>query len=243
MAGKVTAARGGTVIIVPARLGSTRLPRKPLADICGTPMIVRVMSGLAGARADVTAVATDSAEIASVVRGAGFDAVLTGEAASGTERVYAAWSGLGKPGSRVVNVQGDEPGVTPAWISALVAVPPAPDRVVTLARPASAGEVTDTAAVKVLTGPSGEAEGFLRLLPDGYGGRLLVHVGVYCFSPESLEACIAAGTTAESRSQGLEQLAWLQNGIRIVVVEGDFRGLGVDTPGDLERAREACRRG
>jgi 3-deoxy-manno-octulosonate cytidylyltransferase (CMP-KDO synthetase) len=243
MAGKVTDAARGTVIIVPARLGSTRLPGKPLADICGIPMIVRVMNGLTGARADMAAVATDSTEIASVVREAGFEALLTGEAANGTERVYSAWSRLGKPGSRVVNVQGDEPGVTPAWISALVGVPAAPDRVVTLARQASPGEEADPAAVKVVTGPSGEAEGFFRLMPEGHDGRFLVHIGAYCFSPESLEACMAAGTTPESRSQGLEQLAWLQNGIRIVVVEGDFRGLGVDTPGDLERAREACRRG
>jgi 3-deoxy-manno-octulosonate cytidylyltransferase (CMP-KDO synthetase) len=237
MAGEVDIS-GGTVIIVPARLESTRLPRKPLADIAGLPLIIRVMEGLEGAPACLSAVATDSHEIATVVRDAGYRAVVTGPARNGTERVYLAWLDLGKPGSRIINVQGDEPAVEPGWIRALVEQPPSPDLVVTLARRGTSHEAVSPDAVKVVTGSSGEAISFSRRpVPDGTD-TFFIHVGVYCFSPESLETCISGGATEESRSESLEQLAWLQNGIRIRVVSGEFQGCGVDTPEDLERVRE-----
>ncbi len=237
MARKVDHCRG-TVIIVPARLESTRLPSKPLVDVAGLPLILRVLEGLEGTPACLITVATDSRKITGVVRDAGYRAIVTGPARSGTERVYLAWRSLGKPGSRIVNVQGDEPGVEPGWISALVDQPPAPDLVVTLARRGTPDEAASPDAVKVVTGSTGEAVSFSRSpVPEGTD-EFLIHVGVYCFSPESLEACIASGVTGESRSESLEQLAWLQNGIRIRVVTGEFQGHGVDTPQDLEKVRE-----
>jgi 3-deoxy-manno-octulosonate cytidylyltransferase (CMP-KDO synthetase) len=234
MAGEIDTPHG-TVIIVPARLDSTRLPRKPLADVAGLPLIVRVCRALEGTPADLIAVATDSEEIRETVTGAGYRALLTGPAESGTHRVHQAWIALGRPGARIINVQGDEPMVEPAWIEDLLSVPAAPDLVTTLARPGTPGEASSPDAVKVGVS-GGEASWFSRGEPAG--GDFLVHVGVYCFSPESLEACIACGSTPDSRAGRLEQLAWLQNGIRIGVVTGDYRAQGVDTPEDLDRVRE-----
>ena len=239
MAGEI-GTPGGTVIIVPARLESTRLPRKPLADVAGRPLIVRVLDGLAGSPADLTAVATDSAEILEAVTSYGYRAVLTGPAESGTDRVHEAWVRLGRPGSRVVNVQGDEPMVRPGWIDDLLSVRAAPDLVGTLARPGTREEAGSPDAVKVLVSGD-EVVSFTRGMPDG--GSLLIHVGVYCFSPDSLEACVARGATPDSRSERLEQLAWLQNGIRINVVTGDYLSHGVDTPQDLDRVREMIKSG
>jgi 3-deoxy-manno-octulosonate cytidylyltransferase (CMP-KDO synthetase) len=236
MAGQVDGITGN-VVIVPARLGSTRLPSKPLADIAGVPLIVRVMQGLAGSPADRIIVATDSEEIASEVRGAGFEALLTGEAASGTERVFMAWNLLGCPGKRVINVQGDEPGVTPEWIYSVIATEPSPDLVVTLARRISEKEALSPSSVKIILDNRSEALYFSRH-PVPYNGReFLQHVGIYCFSPDSLRSCMAAGSTRLSETEGLEQLAWMENGIRIRVVEGTYNGLGVDTPADLNRVR------
>jgi len=120
-------------VVIPSRLGSTRLPAKPLCDIGGKPMVVRVLEGAAAAGPAVLAVATDSEDIADIVRRAGFDAVMTGDAPSGTARVAEAWRKLGCPCSRIVNLQGDEPFAEASWIEALLSVDPAPDLVSTLA--------------------------------------------------------------------------------------------------------------
>ena len=236
MAGQVDGITGN-VVIVPARLGSTRLPSKPLVKIAGIPLIVRVVEGLSGSPADRIIVATDSEEIASEVRRAGFEALITGEAASGTERVFKAWNLLGCPGKRIVNVQGDEPAVTPAWIESVVETEPSQNLVVTLARRISEKEALSPSSVKTVLDNRGEALYFSRH-PVPYNGReFLQHIGIYCFSPESLRSCVGAGSTRLSETEGLEQLAWMENGIRIRVVEGDYNGLGVDTPADLDRVR------
>ncbi len=85
----------GTVVLIPARMGSTRLPGKPLADICGRPLILRVLHGAAGASPERLAVATDSREIFETVTGAGYESVMTGPAENGTGRVYEAWKKMG----------------------------------------------------------------------------------------------------------------------------------------------------
>ncbi len=232
-----------TAVIIPARMGSVRLPGKPVADICGKPLIVRVLEGVASCGAGVLAVATDSGMIASTVRKAGFEAVLTGDAPSGSARVYEAWRLLGRPGGTIVNLQGDEPFVEPAWIEALLSVEPAPDRVSTLSRPCDPDSARDPSSVKVAAACDGRALYFSRSpIPHGAQG-FQEHAGVYCFSPGSLEACAAAPPCPLADAERLEQLAWLCAGIDIRVVEGDFQGFGVDTPEDLERARElfGCR--
>lgn len=225
-------------VIIPSRYGSTRLPAKPLCEIGGKPMVIRVLEGAAAAGPAVLAVATDHESIAGVVRRAGFDAVMTGDAPSGTARVAEAWRKLGRPCSRIVNLQGDEPFAAASWIEALMSVEPAPDLVATLARPSNPSAASSESSVKVVLDNEGKALYFSRHpIPWGASAHL-EHLGVYCFSPGSLESCLSAPPCAAGASERLEQLAWLCAGMRIAVVQGRFEGIGIDTPEDLARARE-----
>lgn len=226
-----------SIAIVPARMGSTRFPGKPLADIDGKPMVVRVLEGIAGS-VDSAVAATDDKRVADAVERAGFQAVLTGEASSGTHRVFMAWKLLGGPGDVILNVQGDEPMVDGSWISPLLETVPSNDQVLTLARRAMASETSGADTVKVAVTEGGGALYFSRFpVPHG-SSEVLEHVGIYAFSPGSLRACAGCGETVLSRTEGLEQLAWMEHGIRIRVMVGDFHGIGVDTPADLERVTE-----
>jgi len=232
-----------TIAIVPARFGSSRLPGKPLADVAGLPLVVRVLRGLEGAGLLAVAAATDDARIRDAVEAHGHLAVMTGEASSGTERVLMAWEEMGCPGSRIINVQGDEPLVDKRWVEALASLPPSPDRVATLARSVPRDAAGSGDMVKVAAGEDGRALYFSRLPIPWGADPLLEHMGVYSFSPESLRACVASGTTLLSATERLEQLAWLEAGIEIMVVECGFRSISVDTTQDLEKAVEHFSRG
>ncbi len=224
-----------SLAVVPARYGSGRLPGKPLADLGGVPMIVRVLRGISGA-VDMVVAATDDSRIAGVVEDAGFTAVITGDALSGTERVYRAWRIIGEPGEVIINVQGDEPMVKESWMAPLSDDPPGDRMVHTLARPLEAADAESPDCVKVVLDSRGEAMYFSRVpVPYGSGG-FLEHVGIYAFSPASLKVCATCGSTELSTRERLEQLAWMERGIRIRVSTGNFHGFGVDTPGDLEKA-------
>jgi 3-deoxy-manno-octulosonate cytidylyltransferase (CMP-KDO synthetase) len=225
----------GVTVIVPARLGSTRLPGKPLADVAGKPLIIRVLDNLGESPGVEVHVATDSPEIARVVESRGHRALITGEASSGTRRVHMAWKALGSPAGWVVNLQGDEPCATMEWVRALVKA--AGDGVSTLASPLAPGEATEPSCVKVVVGAGDRALYFSRSVVPWGEGPLFRHGGVYCFTPESLERCVRAGETGLSRRERLEQLAWLEAGVPVSVVIGDWNTLGVDTPADLEKAR------
>ncbi len=232
---------GDVCVLVPARTGSTRLPGKPLADVAGLPLIVRVLQGLEGPWGCL-AVATDSPDVARVAEEAGYRSLSTGPAPSGTHRIRLAWESMGCPGRLIVNMQGDEPQADSSWIRALASMDPG-GGVTTLARPASADEVSGPDSVKVVTGAGGRALYFSRSpIPHG-AGRLLEHVGVYAFTPDSLRRCTELESSHLSRSERLEQLAWLEAGVPITVVTGDFPGFGVDTPEDLARAVEVYRGG
>ena len=236
MAGRITAS-GKIVAIVPARFASERLPGKPLLDIAGVPMIIRVLQGISDS-VDRAVAATDDKRIMDIVEDAGFEVVYTGEAASGTQRVFKAWSLLGFPGETIINVQGDEPLVNKDWITSLTEVPSEDDQVVTLAREIPSELAGSPDSVKVVVNDCREALYFSRY-PIPYGAEnMLEHIGIYSFSPESLRSCAAAGGTSLSRTEKLEQLAWLERGMRIRVVTGEFPGIGVDTEKDLERAVE-----
>ena len=124
----------GPVVIVPARMASTRLPGKPLADVCGRALILRVLDGVSSAHLSRLVVATDSDQIYEVVVKAGYEAVLTGEASNGSERVFVAWQQMGCPGDKIINLQGDEPFVAKSWIDALVSRKMNTKSVVTLAK-------------------------------------------------------------------------------------------------------------
>jgi len=216
---------------------STRLPGKPLADLCGRPLILRVLDGAAEAAPDRIVAATDSEKIAETVEKAGYEAVLTGPAANGTQRIYNAWKQLGKPGDKIVNLQGDEPGVGADWFDALLGVNLSSGSISTLAAPFPGKNASDPSSVKVVFDSSGRALYFSRSRIPWNASICHRHLGVYCFTPESLCFCAESPQGALASAENLEQLSWMENGVRIMVVPGEWNGIGVDTPEDLEEAR------
>lgn len=242
-------------VLIPARLASTRLPDKPLADIAGKPMVVRVAERARLSSAARVVVATDNQRIAAACREHGVDAVLTREDhPSGTDRLAEASTALGLPDDHVVvNVQGDEPLIEPALIDAVAAL--LRDRagapMGTAAHPiGSAAEFANPNVVKVVTDASGLALYFSRApVPwwrDGFAGGVdrlpapapLRHVGLYSYRCAFLRAFPALPPSPLEGIEALEQLRALWHGHRIAVhVAQDAPGPGVDTPEDLERVR------
>jgi 3-deoxy-manno-octulosonate cytidylyltransferase (CMP-KDO synthetase) len=240
------------LILIPARMASTRLPGKPLADIAGEPMIVHVMRRAAAAKVGPVAVATDSEAIAACVEKAGGRAVMTSAAhTSGSDRIFEALAALDPAGEAgiVVNVQGDLPTLEPALIAAALA--PLADSAVdiaTLAAPISAErERSDPNVVKVVG--TEIAPGRLRALyftraPAPYGeGALYHHIGLYAYRRAALARFVALAPSRLERRERLEQLRALEAGMRIDVAIVEGVPLGVDTPEDLARARELIGRG
>ena len=237
-----------TLTVIPARMAATRLPGKPLADICGTPMIIHVWRRAMEAGLGRVVVATDTEEIARVVRGAGGEAVMTKAShPSGGDRVYEAVSLLDPEGDVeiVVNLQGDLPTLEPRLIETCVAALSArgPD-ISTLA-----AEITDDAdrtaahVVKVVGTPVRGVANRLRALyftrtSAPYGeGPLYHHIGIYAYRRIALERFVALAPSHLERRENLEQLRALEDGMRIDVAIVDTIPLGVDTPADLARAR------
>jgi 3-deoxy-manno-octulosonate cytidylyltransferase (CMP-KDO synthetase) len=234
------------LILIPARMASTRLPGKPLADIAGEPMIVHVMRRAAAAGVGPVAVATDSEAIAACVEKAGGRAVMTSAAhASGSDRIFEALAALDPAGEAgiVVNLQGDLPTLEPALVAAALA--PLADSAVdiaTLAAPIAAErERSDPNVVKVVG--SHIAPGRLRALyftraSAPYGeGPLYHHIGLYAYRRAALARFVALPPSPLERREKLEQLRALEAGMRIDVALVEGVPLGVDTPEDLARAR------
>jgi 3-deoxy-manno-octulosonate cytidylyltransferase (CMP-KDO synthetase) len=234
------------LILIPARMGATRLPGKPLADIAGAPMIVHVLRRAEAAAIGPVVVATDSPEIEAAVHKAGGSAVMTRpDHASGSDRIVEA---LGKidPDRRaaiVVNLQGDLPTLDVSVIKA--ALTPLADEAVdiaTLAAEITRGEERDDpAVVKVVGTPVAPAR--LRALyftraSAPYGdGALYHHIGLYAFRRTALERFAALSPSPLEKRERLEQLRALEAGMRIDAAIVDTVPLGVDTPDDLARAR------
>ena len=249
------------VALIPARLASTRLPDKPLADIGGQPMVVRVCERAAASGARQVAVATDSEQIAQRVRAAGFSAVLTrADHPSGTDRLAEAAALLQlADGDIVVNVQGDEPLIPPALITAVAArLAASPDcAIATAAHPiTSAAEFRNPNVVKTVTDAQGHALTFSRApiphqrdatptadpdtLPPGLlaCGLPLRHVGLYAYRTGFLAQFPLLTPAPLEQIESLEQLRALWHGFRIAVhVTEHAPPAGVDTPADLERVR------
>ena len=235
------------IIVIPARMASTRLPGKPLADIHGRPMIVHVMRRALEADIGPVVVAAAEEEIAAAVRDAGGWAVLTRpDHASGSDRIFEAL-GAADPGGdfdSVINVQGDLPTGAPAAIRA--ALPPlALDGVdiSTLIVP-----ITDAvdranpnivkAVVALAPGMrSGRALYFSRTPVPWGEGPLYHHIGLYGYRRAALAAFVRLPAGILERRERLEQLRALEAGMRIEAALVDTVPLGVDTPADLERAR------
>jgi 3-deoxy-manno-octulosonate cytidylyltransferase (CMP-KDO synthetase) len=251
------------VAAIPARIGSTRLPGKALAEIGGEPMIVRVWRRCSRVRGvGRVLVATDDQRIADAVRGAGGEAVLTGEHASGTDRIAAAVRGV--ECDLVVNVQGDEPFLDPASVEALIDsfAAPASHEVATLAAPVQGvDDLYRPSVVKILVGRDGCAvsfsrhpipwrEGLWEVTPGAWRrpstpvdpARYLRHIGMYAYRPAFLQEFTRLEPTFGERAERLEQLRVLEHGRRIRVVLVPEAGLAVDTPEDLEEARRRAAR-
>ena len=242
-------------VLIPARLASTRLPRKPLADIAGLPMIVRVARRAAQSAARSVTVAADDASIVAACAANGVAAVLTGaHHASGSDRLAEAARLLGLSGAAiVVNVQGDEPMLDPALVDACAALLERRSDCVmsTAAHPiASAADFANPNIVKVVLDAGGAALYFSRApvpWPRDRSGAFdpgaaaeppLRHVGLYAYRAEFLQRYPLLAPSPLEAIEQLEQLRVLWHGERIAVhVSHGAPGIGIDTPADLEAAR------
>jgi len=227
-------------------MSATRLPGKPLADIAGEPMILHVLRRAQAAAIGPVVVATDSADIATIVDKAGGQAVLTrADHASGSDRIFEA---LGKVDSArrakiIVNMQGDLPTLSPADIAA--ALRPLADAGVDIATLAAeikvAAERDNPNVVKVVGTPVApsrlRALYFTRATAPAGDGPLYHHIGLYAFRRAALERFVKLPPSVLECREKLEQLRALEAGMRIDVTIVDTVPLGVDTPDDLERAR------
>ncbi len=192
---------------------------------------------------DVVAVATDDPRIAAAAERAGAVPIMTGPAATGTDRVAEAARKLQPAPEIVVNLQGDEPLIEPEAIEALLAaMAESGAEMGTLARPLEDGEADRPQVVKVVTDLSGHALYFSRAaIPHRRAGGISplcrAHVGIYAFTAPFLERFARLAPGRLEVEEALEQLRALENGVRIRVADTAYRGFGIDTPEDLERAR------
>jgi len=235
------------LVIIPARMASTRLPGKPLADIGGVPMVVRVARQAELAGIGRVAVATDSRAIASAVEAAGLEAVMTREDhQSGSDRVFEAARKIDPDGRAqiILNVQGDIPAIEPETIRpAALPLLSSPADLATLAvEIAEEAEKTNPNIVKVIGTPIGDrlmrALYFTRATAPFGDGPLYHHIGLYAWRRPALERFVSLPPSTLETRESLEQLRALENGMRIDVAIVDSVPLGVDTPADLKRARQ-----
>ena len=242
------------IIIIPARYGSSRFPGKPLASIAGREMILRVCDRCAQTGIRVV-VATDDLRIKECVETGGYEVVMTrGDHNSGTERVYEAYCKLGQPAEIVINVQGDEPFISPSQIEALrdCFISSQSVGIATLIREFDKSKgfeaLFDSNVVKVTRNVKGEALYFSRSIIPYVRGvnwqewldttRFHTHVGIYGYTGGTLGKIVALPRSPLEIAENLEQLRWLENGFRINTVTTDIPTFGIDTPSDLKAAEE-----
>ncbi len=235
------------IAVIPARLASTRLPQKMLRQVAGQPLIVRVYQGVRSATfLDDVIVATDAPEIREVCEKHGFQVRMTSPAhRSGTERVHEVAEAV--PADVYINVQGDEPLVRADHMALLLDVMKDPKvEVGTLKVAATVEDVHNPNAVKVVTDDQGRALYFSRAtIPfdrDGLQPKYYKHLGFYAYRKSALERFRGLPESSLERTEKLEQLRFLQNGIAIQVAETLHDTIGVDTEEDLRRAEELIRR-
>jgi len=234
------------IILIPARLGSTRLPGKVLADIAGLPMIVHVLRRAQEAELGPVAVACGEAEVAEAVERAGGIAVLTdADLPSGSDRIHAALQSLDPAGRHdvVINLQGDLPAIDPSYLAKVLRPLELGYDIGTLVAPVvSAEEALSPSVVKcVCAFPEGvevaPALYFSRNAVPGGEGPLWHHIGIYAYRREALGQFVSLPPSALEQREKLEQLRALEAGMRIGAVRVPGAPFGVDTPADLEHAR------
>jgi 3-deoxy-manno-octulosonate cytidylyltransferase (CMP-KDO synthetase) len=239
-----------TLVLIPARFASTRLPGKPLADIAGLPMIVQVIRRAEEAKLGPVWVATDDLSIQAAVEKAGGNAIMTrADHVSGSDRIFEALRKIDpkKKAKFIVNLQGDLPTVEAATIRAAVA--PLKDKAVEIATCAC---VIDNEAdkhnpniVKVVGSIAGKnrlrALYFTRATAPSGEGPLYHHIGLYAYKRAALEKFVKLKPSGLEQREKLEQLRAIEAGMRIDVAIVDAVPLGVDTPAELEKARAILR--
>jgi 3-deoxy-manno-octulosonate cytidylyltransferase (CMP-KDO synthetase) len=231
------------IAIIPARLESTRLPRKMLRDIAGQPLLARVYNGVRSSPllADVI-IATDSDQIMEICTRNGWKAQMTSSAhGSGTERVHEVSDSIAA--DVYLNVQGDEPLTRPEHIASLLGVMHNETvQVGTLKTPAPAPDIHNPNAVKVVTNATGQALYFSRAtIPfdrDGTQPAYFKHLGFYAYRKPALDLFVRLRESSLERSERLEQLRFLENGVAIHVAETPYDTVGVDTEEDLRRVEQ-----
>lgn len=235
------------IVIIPARMASTRLPGKPLAEIGGLPMIVHVWQRAMEADVGPVVIACAETAIADAVEAAGGTAVLTRpDHPSGSDRIFEALVRVDPDGAHdvVVNLQGDLPTVDPAIVRAVLAPLADPDvGIATLVSPIiDVAEQDDANVVKAVVSLEGQASigraiYFSRLAVPWGEGPHFHHIGIYAYRREALTRFVALPPGVVEQRERLEQLRALENGMRIDAAVVDTVPFGVDTPADLERAR------
>ena len=234
------------LVLIPARMASTRLPGKPLADICGLPMIVQVAKRAEEAAIGRVVVAVDDQRVFDIVSEAGFEVVMTrADHQSGSDRIYEALLKIDPEGKAriVVNVQGDLPTIEPETIRA--SLRPLEDAAVDIATLTieidNEEDKTAPHIVKVVGSPLSETRlrglYFTRATAPYGNGPLYHHIGLYAYRREALERFVSLGPSVLERRESLEQLRALEAGMRIDAEIVETVPLGVDTPADLEKAR------
>ncbi|MBU3546689.1 3-deoxy-manno-octulosonate cytidylyltransferase [Polynucleobacter sp. MWH-Jannik1A5] len=239
------------LVVIPARLGSTRLPRKPLADIGGKPMVIRVAERAKLSLAQSVVVATDSPEIQAACDEHRIDCLLTSENhPTGTDRIAEVAQLLKLPNDAlIVNVQGDEPLIPPELINQVASTLAENARcaISTVAVPITeVAEINNPNVVKVVLNRSGEALYFSRapipFVRDTQAQQTtghLRHLGIYGYRADFLQAYSRLEPAPPEQAEALEQLRALWNGYRIAVhIAPEAPPAGVDTPEDLERIRQ-----
>lgn len=237
------------IVLIPARLGSTRLPDKPLADIAGAPMIVQVWRRAREADVGPVVVACAETAVLEAVRDAGGEAVLTDpDIPSGSDRIHEALMKADGEGrfDAIVNLQGDLPTIDPDTIRAVLDPlgDAACDISTLVVEITDEEEKTNPNVVKAVVGFApgariGRALYFSRATAPGGDGPLYHHIGIYAYRRFALERFAALPPGVLEQRERLEQLRALENGLRIDAARVDTAPLGVDTPADLKCARAA----
>jgi len=233
------------MIIIPARIGSSRFPNKVLADIAGTPMVIKTAQAVSSI--DRVAIATDSQEVIDIAKEYNIEAVLTSiEHQSGTDRIYEASQKLGLDDSEIIiNVQGDEPFIEIEVVQAIFDLTKAN---------ASNDKVMMNSCYKYINNPEADDPNIVKVVTDNndialYFSRAKVpyprdhhfdhykgHIGIYGFTKKSLEKFCQLSSSPLENIEKLEQLRALYYGYEVAMVEVETQSFGIDTPEDLEKA-------
>ena len=235
------------IAVIPARLASTRLPRKPLREIAGKTMIARVYEAVAASKlVSQTIVATDAREVVEHCEKLGIPVRMTSPAhRSGTDRVHEIAGSV--EADIYINVQGDEPLTRPEHLDLLIRLMQQPGvEVGTLKIACAAADLSNPNAVKVVCDAAGRALYFSRsTIPFDreHSGqvRYFKHLGLYAYRKHALELFCSWPESGLERIERLEQLRFLENGVAIHVAETSFETIGVDTEADLLRAEAVLR--